>query len=165
MENIMHPQACIDIRQIFDKLPHDVKLAFPVYKSKEVTSDFLFLPKRKMRLNQAPEGPMQPFRIDKRTIELPKIFHISFRMAVIPIKMEGQNIRTVSYTHLDEKNSSHYVYKRGASEMRKTKIICTLGPATDNEKTLRELMLAGMAVSYTHLDVYKRQVENLNPTV
>lgn len=31
--------------------------------------------------------------------------------------------------------------------MRKTKIICTLGPATDNEKTLRELMLAGMDVA------------------
>ncbi len=28
--------------------------------------------------------------------------------------------------------------------MRKTKIICTLGPAVDNEESLRELMLAGM---------------------
>ena len=30
--------------------------------------------------------------------------------------------------------------------MRKTKIICTIGPASDNENTLRELMLAGMNV-------------------
>ena len=28
--------------------------------------------------------------------------------------------------------------------MRKTKIICTMGPSVDNEETLRELMLAGM---------------------
>ena len=31
--------------------------------------------------------------------------------------------------------------------MRKTKIICTMGPATDDEKVLRELMLAGMDVA------------------
>lgn len=31
--------------------------------------------------------------------------------------------------------------------MRKTKIICTLGPATDNEEVLRELMLSGMDVA------------------
>ena len=31
--------------------------------------------------------------------------------------------------------------------MRKTKIICTLGPATDDESVLRELMLAGMDVA------------------
>ncbi len=31
--------------------------------------------------------------------------------------------------------------------MRKTKIICTLGPATDNEAVLRELMLSGMDVA------------------
>ena len=28
--------------------------------------------------------------------------------------------------------------------MRKTKIICTLGPATDKEEVLRQLMLEGM---------------------
>ena len=28
--------------------------------------------------------------------------------------------------------------------MRKTKIICTLGPAVDNEETIRQLILAGM---------------------
>ncbi|MGI6283182.1 pyruvate kinase [Caproicibacterium sp. XB2] len=31
--------------------------------------------------------------------------------------------------------------------MRKTKIICTLGPATDDKKVLRELMLSGMDVA------------------
>lgn len=31
--------------------------------------------------------------------------------------------------------------------MRKTKIICTIGPASDNEETLRALMLAGMDVA------------------
>lgn len=31
--------------------------------------------------------------------------------------------------------------------MRKTKIICTIGPACSNEKTLREMMLAGMNVA------------------
>lgn len=35
----------------------------------------------------------------------------------------------------------------GALKMRKTKIICTLGPATDNENTLRMLMLSGMDVA------------------
>ena len=27
--------------------------------------------------------------------------------------------------------------------MRKTKIVCTLGPSTDNEEVLRQMMLAG----------------------
>lgn len=31
--------------------------------------------------------------------------------------------------------------------MRKTKIICTIGPATDNEETLKSLMLSGMDVA------------------
>ncbi|MBE7044049.1 MAG: pyruvate kinase [Ruminococcaceae bacterium] len=31
--------------------------------------------------------------------------------------------------------------------MRKTKIVCTMGPATDNDTVLRELMLAGMDVA------------------
>ena len=31
--------------------------------------------------------------------------------------------------------------------MRKTKIICTLGPSSQSEETLRELMLAGMNVA------------------
>ena len=31
--------------------------------------------------------------------------------------------------------------------MRKTKIICTLGPATDDENVLRALMLSGMDVA------------------
>ena len=31
--------------------------------------------------------------------------------------------------------------------MRKTKIICTLGPATEDEAVLRELILSGMDVA------------------
>lgn len=33
------------------------------------------------------------------------------------------------------------------NNLRKTKIICTLGPASNNEKTMRELILAGMDVA------------------
>lgn len=48
--------------------------------------------------------------------------------------------------------------------MRKTKIICTIGPASENEKTLRELMLAGMNVArfnFSHGDhaEHKRKFE------
>lgn len=45
--------------------------------------------------------------------------------------------------------------------MRKTKIICTLGPSTDDENVLRELMLAGMDVArfnFSHAD----HTEHLN---
>ena len=31
--------------------------------------------------------------------------------------------------------------------MRKTKIVCTMGPATEDDKVLRELMRSGMAVA------------------
>ena len=31
--------------------------------------------------------------------------------------------------------------------MRKTKIICTIGPASESEETLREMCLAGMNVA------------------
>ena len=37
--------------------------------------------------------------------------------------------------------------QRGKFIMRKTKIVCTLGPATDNEEVLREMMLSGMNVA------------------
>ncbi len=46
--------------------------------------------------------------------------------------------------------------------MRKTKIVCTLGPATDNEDVLRQMILAGMDVARcnfshgTHEDHRKR---------
>ncbi len=48
--------------------------------------------------------------------------------------------------------------------MRKTKIVCTLGPATDNENVLRELMLAGMNVgriNFSHGN-YKDQADRIN---
>lgn len=47
--------------------------------------------------------------------------------------------------------------------MRKTKIICTIGPASDSEDTLRELMLAGMNVvrfNFSHGD-YAQHEERL----
>lgn len=43
--------------------------------------------------------------------------------------------------------------------MRRTKIICTMGPATDNEDVLRDLMLNGMdvaAVLIFHTEVMKK---------
>ncbi len=48
--------------------------------------------------------------------------------------------------------------------MRKTKIVCTLGPATDDENILRELMLAGMNVgriNFSHGN-YKDQADRIN---
>ena len=37
--------------------------------------------------------------------------------------------------------------KERRNYMRKTKIVCTLGPATDKEGVLREMLLAGMNVA------------------
>lgn len=53
--------------------------------------------------------------------------------------------------------------------MRKTKIVCTIGPATDDENIMRELMLAGMNVArfnFSHGDYAThekrlRQIERL----
>ena len=48
--------------------------------------------------------------------------------------------------------------------MRKTKIVCTLGPATDDEEILKELMLAGMNVArinFSHGN-YQDQEERIN---
>ena len=49
--------------------------------------------------------------------------------------------------------------------MRKTKIVCTIGPACDSEETLRAMMLAGMNVARlnfshgTHAE-HQQQYEN-----
>lgn len=48
--------------------------------------------------------------------------------------------------------------------MRKTKIICTIGPASDNEEKLKELMLAGMNVArfnFSH-GTHKEQLVKFN---
>ena len=48
--------------------------------------------------------------------------------------------------------------------MRKTKIVCTLGPATDSEEILKELMLEGMNVArinFSHGN-YKDQADRIN---
>ena len=39
-----------------------------------------------------------------------------------------------------------YYIMRGI-DMRRTKIVCTLGPATEKEEVLRQLMLEGMSVA------------------
>lgn len=51
--------------------------------------------------------------------------------------------------------------------MRKTKIVCTIGPATDDDKILREMMLAGMNVArfnFSHGDyeIHKRRFEQVS---
>ena len=50
--------------------------------------------------------------------------------------------------------------------MRKTKIVCTVGPATDDENVLRELMKSGMDVArfnFSHSDheVHKNRFETI----
>lgn len=50
--------------------------------------------------------------------------------------------------------------------MRKTKIVCTLGPATDNENVLRQMMLAGMNVarcnfSHGSYEDHKRRMDTV----
>lgn len=50
--------------------------------------------------------------------------------------------------------------------MRKTKIVCTIGPSTDNDSVMRELMLAGMNVArfnFSHGDyeMHKRRFEQV----
>lgn len=50
--------------------------------------------------------------------------------------------------------------------MRKTKIVCTIGPATDDDKILREMMLSGMDVArfnFSHGDyeIHKRRFEQV----
>ena len=50
--------------------------------------------------------------------------------------------------------------------MRKTKIVCTMGPATEDDKVLRELMRSGMAVArfnFSHGDheMHKKTLERV----
>ncbi len=48
--------------------------------------------------------------------------------------------------------------------MRKTKIICTIGPASDNEEVLRQLMLEGMDIARLNFShgTYDEQLKKLN---
>ena len=51
--------------------------------------------------------------------------------------------------------------------MRKTKIICTIGPASDSEEMLRKLMLAGMNVTrfnFSH-DTHEAHAEKFKRVV
>ncbi|MGN0537681.1 MAG: pyruvate kinase [Acutalibacteraceae bacterium] len=48
--------------------------------------------------------------------------------------------------------------------MRKTKIICTLGPATDNDEVLKQLMINGMAVARLNMShqTYEEHIRRIN---
>ena len=48
--------------------------------------------------------------------------------------------------------------------MRKTKIVCTIGPASSDEETLRQLMLSGMNVARINFShgSYEEQEETIN---
>ena len=53
--------------------------------------------------------------------------------------------------------------------MRKTKIVCTLGPASENEKTITELFAAGMNVarlnfSHGNHESHKQTIELFRKT-
>lgn len=57
-------------------------------------------------------------------------------------------------------------FERNGLIMRKTKIVCTVGPATDDDKILREMILAGMNVarfnfSHGDFDMHKRRFEQV----
>ena len=48
--------------------------------------------------------------------------------------------------------------------MRKTKIVCTIGPASDSEVVLKRLMLAGMntaRINFSH-GSFKEQEDKIN---
>ena len=50
--------------------------------------------------------------------------------------------------------------------MKKTKIICTLGPATDNPQTLEKMILAGMDVarfnfSHSNYDEHEKRLKEV----
>ena len=52
-------------------------------------------------------------------------------------------------------------------EMRKTKIICTVGPATDNENVLKDMIKAGMNVarfnfSHGDYDTHKKRFNEVD---
>ena len=54
-----------------------------------------------------------------------------------------------------------FLSRKVVINMRKTKIVCTLGPATDREGVLREMLLSGMNVArfnFSHGD----HAEHLN---
>ena len=48
---------------------------------------------------------------------------------------------------IENSSKSKNEWSENRMKMRKTKIICTLGPASDSEQVIRELMLAGINVA------------------
>ena len=63
-----------------------------------------------------------------------------------------RNLQTFFFPQAEKCDIIHNISKtitlqEGGTDMRKTKIVCTLGPATDREGVLREMLLAGMNVA------------------
>ena len=81
----MHPKEGVDIRQIFDKFPHIIKLALSIDKAEEIASHSFFFPHGQMGLYQAAEGAVQPFRIDQRTVEPAQELNVLSGMGIITI--------------------------------------------------------------------------------
>ena len=44
MENVVHPQSGVDVRQVFDKFPYVVELCLAVYEAEEVAADLFLFP-------------------------------------------------------------------------------------------------------------------------
>ena len=48
---------------------------------------------------------------------------------------------------LYKKADTQQKHRKGSTEMRRTKIVCTLGPSSDSEKVLEEMLKAGMNIA------------------
>ena len=70
MENVVHPQSGIDVRQVFDKFPYVVELCLAVYEAEEVAADLFLFPQREMSLDQAAVRAVHPLGVDERAAEL-----------------------------------------------------------------------------------------------
>lgn len=46
-----------------------------------------------------------------------------------------------------KKADTQQKHRKGSTEMRRTKIVCTLGPSSDSEKVLEEMLKAGMNIA------------------
>ncbi len=76
MENIMHPQSCVNIRKIFNKFPDIIKLCFSIDKAEEIAPYFFLFSERKVGLNDTAVGAMHPFRINQG----PSVFFQAFNV-------------------------------------------------------------------------------------
>ena len=70
MENVVHPQSGVDVRQVFDKFPYVVELCLAVYEAEEVAADLFLFPQREMGLDQAAERAVHQLGVDERAAVL-----------------------------------------------------------------------------------------------